>query len=199
MSRVGVPVNKSPNAARKQRSNTGEVLSDFTSQPPLPSRLDELDRQLIRLLTANGRTSNRALARLTKVSQVTVANRVRRLINEGIIRIVAVPDPERLGYPIEVLVSIQVEVKRIREVAMALCRLPEVRYVSITSGAYDLLIAALVRSNNELLSFLADKLAAIRGIQKLETAHALQVLKRNPDWSPFHAGRSDSAGPAVND
>ncbi len=148
-------------------------------------RLDELDRQLIRLLTANGRISNRELARETKVSQVTVANRVRRLISDGLIRIVAVPDPEKLGYPIEVLISVHVEVKRMHEVAKALCRLPEVRYVSITSGAYDLLIAALFRSNAELLYFLAKKVSAIRGVQKLETAHALQVLKRNPDWSPF--------------
>jgi Lrp/AsnC family transcriptional regulator for asnA, asnC and gidA len=146
--------------------------------------LDELDRQLIRHLTANGRISNRELARATKVSQVTVANRVRRLISDGLIRIVAVPDPAKLGYPIEVLINVHVEVKRLHAVATALCRLPEVRYVSITSGAYDLLIAALVRSNAELLHFLA-KLSAIRGVQKLETAHALQVLKRNPDWLPF--------------
>jgi len=185
MSRVGTSPNKSLGGDRNLRRNAAYLLSALKSQPEVYSHLDELDRQLIKLLTANGRTSNRELARVTKVSQVTVANRVRRLINESIIRIVAVPDPERLGYPIEVLVGIQVEVKRIREVATSLCRLPEVRYVSITSGAYDLLIAALVRSNSELLSFLADKLAAIRGIRKLETAHALQVLKRNPDWSPF--------------
>lgn len=145
--------------------------------------MDGLDRHLIKLLQANGRMSNRELARSTGVSEVTVATRIRRLVDEGLIRIQAVPDPSRLGYPIEVLIGIHVDVRHIREVAAALAELPEVRYVSITSGAYDILIAALVRSQADLLSFLSDKVASTPGIQKLETAHALQVVKRNPDWT----------------
>jgi Lrp/AsnC family transcriptional regulator for asnA, asnC and gidA len=180
---MDLPQKKSARVVGKATVNPHAPDSGQQLQPSM--RVDALDRQLIRLLTADGRISNRKLAQHTKVSQVTVANRVRRLIGKGLIRIVAVPDPEKLGYPIEVLISVHVEVKRLYEVATAFCRLPEVRYVSITSGAYDLLIAALVRSNAELLDFLAKKLAAIRGIQKLETAHALQILKRNPDWSPF--------------
>lgn len=150
-----------------------------------PARLDHLDRQLIRLLRVNGRASNRELARQTGVSQVTIANRIRRLLCENIIRIQAVANPVRLGYPVEVIIGINVDVPRIREAALALAALPEVRYATITSGAYDVLIAALLRSNADLVAFLTVTLPTIPGIQKIETAHALQVLKRNPDWISF--------------
>lgn len=160
------------------------ALEDLTSDEQ-PAQLDDLDRQLIRLLRENGRATNRELARVTGVSQVTIANRIRRLISDNIIRIQAVANPARLGFPVEVIVGIHVEVNQIQAAAVALADLPEVRYVTITSGAYDILIAVLLHSNADLVRFLTVTLAGIPGIRQVETAHALQVLKRNPDWIFF--------------
>ncbi len=150
-----------------------------------PAQVDDLDRRLITLLRRDGRASNRKLGKLLGVSEVTVANRIRRLLSDGIIQIHAVPDPARLGYPIEVIFVVHAEVQRLREVAVALRDLPEVRFVSITSGACDLCVSGLFRSYEDLLNFTLNKLPSIPGILRLEAAHALQVLKRNPDWSPF--------------
>lgn len=172
--------------ARQRRTRSdAKTPQTRASAPHDAADVDVLDRQLIHGLQANGRMSNRELARLTGVSEVTVAARIRRLVRDEIIRVQAVPDPTRLGYPVEAIIGIDVDVKRVREIASALAGLPEVRYVSITSGAYDIVIAAIVRSNAELLTFLSDRVAQIPGIHKLVTAHALHVLKRNPDWTPF--------------
>lgn len=176
-----------------------ETLSEEPqSEPPPPAQVDDLDKRLITLLRGNGRTSNRELARLLGVSEVTIANRIRRLLSEDIIRIQAVPNPTRLGYPMEVIFFIHVDVQRLREVATALCDIPEVRFVSITSGAYDLHVVGLFRSHSHLLNFITTKLAPVPGIQKVESAHALEVLKRNPDWSPFGEVGSPTS-PAARD
>lgn len=153
-----------------------------------PAELDTVDRQLILRLRENGRVSNRELAQHVGVSQVTVANRIRRLLDEDVIRIQAVLNPERLGFAVEVIIGIHAEVAAIRSVAQALVALEEVRYVTITSGAYDVLVAALLRSNRHLMRFLTETLAVIPGIRGVETAHALDILKRNPDWVAFSGG-----------
>jgi Lrp/AsnC family transcriptional regulator for asnA, asnC and gidA len=155
------------------------------ADPGVPFEVDEIDRRLILLLRDNGRISNRELAKLTGVSQVTVANRIRRLLNEEVIRIQAVLNPDRLGFTVEVIIGIHADVTAIRSVAEALVALDEIRYVTITSGAYDILVAALLHSNWHLMQFLTETLASIPGIRRVETAHALDVLKRNPDWVAF--------------
>jgi Lrp/AsnC family transcriptional regulator for asnA, asnC and gidA len=151
---------------------------------------------LVALLQQNGRASNRDLSRQTGVSEVTVANRIKRLVADEVIRIVAVPNPERLGFPLEVIIGMHVDVSKLRTIAETLRTLRRVRYVTIASGAYDVIIAALVRSNADLLDFLTQDVAPIPGVQKVETSHCLQVLKRNPDWSPFAAPGEPAADDA---
>lgn len=156
-----------------------------TPEGGMPIALDAIDRRLILLLRENGRVSNRELAEQVGVSQVTVANRIRRLLSEDVIRIQAVLNPERLGFAVEVIIGIHADIAAVRNVAQALVKLEEVRYVTITSGAYDVLVAALLRSNRHLMRFLTETLALIPGIRGVETAHALDILKRNPDWVAF--------------
>ncbi len=68
--------------------------------------MDELDRKLITKLQQDGRASNALLGRQVEVSEGTVRRRLKRLIQDGMIRVVAVPDPKRLGYATEALVGI---------------------------------------------------------------------------------------------
>jgi Lrp/AsnC family transcriptional regulator for asnA, asnC and gidA len=173
--------------------NTG--IGQAQPWPQAPA-LDRLDQRLVALLQQNGRASNRDLSRQTGVSEVTVANRIKRLVADEVIRIVAVPNPERLGFPLEVIIGMHVDVSKLRTIAETLRTLRRVRYVTIASGAYDVIIAALVRSNADLLDFLTQDVAPIPGVQKVETSHCLQVLKRNPDWSPFAAPGEPAADDA---
>jgi predicted DNA-binding transcriptional regulator len=120
---------------RRRRSHMPEDQGVRKVRPFDP---DELDRQIIRLLRADGRRSNREIARTLDVPEATVRYRVRRLIESNILRITASVDPEHLGYGLTAVISVQVEPNRINAVAEEISAMPEVMWVAITAGAHIL-------------------------------------------------------------
>ena len=145
--------------------------------------LDELDRQIIALLQQDGRLANVEIARTLGLAEGTVRKRLERLISAGIMRIMAVPDPAALGLSAAVLIGIQAELGQLNEVARRLAALPEVRSVHIVTGAYDLVIEAVLPSGEHLLAFLIDEVSSIAGVKRTETSHVMQAVKRACDWS----------------
>ena len=97
-------------------------------------------------------------------------------------RIVAIANPYRIGYQIDTLIGIHTEPDKVMAVSSQLAQMEEVRYVGVTTGAYELIIAALFRSNDELLQFVTTKLGRIPGVRSAQTSHVLKVLKRTYDW-----------------
>src|ERR687886_2051706 len=93
-----------------------------------PLQPDELDRQIIRLLRADGRRSNREIARRLDVPEATIRYRVRRLVESGILKITASVDPEHLGYALTAVISVQVEPERINEATQEISAMPEVMW-----------------------------------------------------------------------
>ena len=145
---------------------------------------DELEIQIISRLREDGRKSNRELARELGYSEATIRRRTQKLINDGHIKIVAIGDPYRLGYTIDVIMGVQVTPGTVAEAARAFAALDNVRAVTITSGAHDLIVAALFRSNDEMLEFMSEALAQIPGIVGLTSSHAVKVVKRSFDFFP---------------
>ena len=86
-------------------------------------KMDDLDRKIIELLQTNGRASNAQIAREVGVSEGTVRRRLRHLIQSEIIRVSAIPDPEKIGYNTVALVGIQADPDKIDEVASNLAKL----------------------------------------------------------------------------
>lgn len=150
-------------------------------------RVDEVDNRIIAALRQDGRKSNVELGREIGVSEGTIRKRVSRLIQEGIMQVIAVANPQKLGYQIEVMIGIHAAIDKVKEIADRLASTEEIRTVSISSGVYDILMVALFRDNDELLDFLMNKLSAISGIKKTETSHLLRTLKRTYDW-PVYVG-----------
>lgn len=140
--------------------------------------MDELDRKIISLLQTNGRASNAQVARQLSVSEGTVRRRVRRLIRQGIIRVVAVPDPEKLGFGTVALIGLQVDPDKIDRVADQLATLKETQYVAITTGAYDIFIWVSLGSAEELGIFLRTKVGTVPGVRRTETFVNLAIKKR---------------------
>jgi len=140
--------------------------------------MDDLDRRLIALLQVDGRASNASLARRVGVSEGTVRRRLKRLIQEGVIRVVAVPDPERLGQGTEALVGIQTDPDKIEEVANHLAHLEETHWTAITTGVYDIFVWVALPSSEALRNFLREKVASIPGLRRHETFVSLSVKKR---------------------
>jgi Lrp/AsnC family transcriptional regulator, regulator for asnA, asnC and gidA len=149
-----------------------------------PNEIDDLDLQIIAELRRDGRTSNRDLARLLGYSEATIRRRVKALIDQGRIKIVAIADPYLLGYAIDVIIDIEVQPGKVKEVARRFAELDNVRAVTITTGAADLVVAALFRSNDDLLEFFASSVGEIPGVVRTSTSHTLRVVKRSFDLFP---------------
>ncbi len=147
--------------------------------------LDETDRQIIRLLNEDGRMSSAEIARrLGGVPPRTVNHRVEGLIARGIIAVRAIVNPAALGYSIMADVFIEVEPGRVREVAEAAARFPQVSYAACATGECDVSISVRVRSLEELFDFVTEQLSRIPGVRRTQT-HLLPVkLKDIDSWLP---------------
>ena len=140
--------------------------------------MDELDRKLISLLQTNGRASNAQIARQVGVSEGTVRRRLRRLIQEEVIRVVAIPDPEKMGFSTAALIGLQVEPDKVDDVANRLAELREAQYVAVTTGAYDVFVWAALTSAEDLGAFLRTKVGVVTGVRRTETFVNLSIKKR---------------------
>ena len=140
--------------------------------------MDDLDRKIIELLQINGRASNASIARDVGVSEGTVRRRLRRLVQDEIIRVVAVPDPEKMGLNTVALIGIQADPDKLDDVAARLADLPETQYVSLTTGSFDLFIWVALLSSEELGNFLRHRVGVINGVRRTETFVNLVIVKK---------------------
>ncbi len=140
--------------------------------------MDELDRKIIALLQMDGRASNAKIAREVGVSEGTVRRRLRKLLDDDVVRVVAVPNLEKLGFSTTALIGLQTGPGRSDEVAEALVDLPEAHYVSVTTGAYDVFLWVGLESAESLGQFLRNKIGSIQSVQRTETFVNLSIKKR---------------------
>ena len=140
--------------------------------------MDELDSRIIEMLQEDGRASNAGIAREVGVSEGTVRRRLKRLVQEEYIRVVALLDPGKMGYVSEALIGVQVDPDKIDQVAGDLAELHEVSWVSVTTGAYDIFAWASLPSPELLGIFLRNKVGTVLGVRRTETFVSLAVRKR---------------------
>jgi Lrp/AsnC family transcriptional regulator for asnA, asnC and gidA len=144
--------------------------------------LDSLDREIIGQLQADGRRSNVDIARKAGVAEATVRKRLERLVKDGIIQIIALPNPEMVSLPVQAMIMLQVELLHSNEVAARLASMPEVRSLYRITGEHDLVADALFSSQDHLRRFLSETLSALPGVHRSSTSHVLTVLKPITQW-----------------
>ncbi len=143
--------------------------------------IDAIDEELIRQLQTDGRRPYTQLAKVVKLSEAAVRQRVQRLLDQGVMQVVAVTDPTRLGMRRQAMVGIKVE-GDLRNVADALAELDDVVYVVLTAGPVDLLAEVVVGSDEDLLSLLNDRIRKIPGVVSTETSIYLSLRKQTYQW-----------------
>lgn len=143
--------------------------------------LDETNKRIIEQLQRDGRMSYAALAKIVGLSEAAVRQRVQRLLDTGVMQIVAVTDPLTLGFARQVMVGIRVA-GDLRPVAEALAAIREVDYVVICAGGYDLLAELVCTDDDHLLHLLNDSIRAIPGVQTTETFVYLKLTKQTYAW-----------------
>jgi Lrp/AsnC family transcriptional regulator for asnA, asnC and gidA len=163
----------SPNArngrARASTTRGGDDVSD-------------LDKRIIEHLQQDGRRPFTQIANELGVSEAAVRARTNRLVERGILQVVGVTDPLKLGFHQMALIGIRCEPDKLVEVADRIAEMSEVDYVVITAGSYDLLVETVCEDNEALLRFLADKLRQIEGVRDTETFVYLRMVKQTYQW-----------------
>lgn len=141
------------------------------------TNLDLYDRCVIALLQVDGRLSHTEIARRLGIPEATVRRRMKRLVDERTIRIVAQPEPFKTGFGVRTIIGLKVQPGKVTEAVAMLRPLSQVRYVGVTAGAYDLVVETIFQDNKELRDFILETLGQIPGLQSAETAYLLDIAK----------------------
>ncbi|MBI4186825.1 MAG: Lrp/AsnC family transcriptional regulator [Chloroflexi bacterium] len=140
-------------------------------------KIDLLDRRVLDLMMQNAYQSNGALARQLGVNAATVRRRVKKLIQGGMARIIAVPDPRKLGTPLRALIAFDVANDSMDSVMTALSTRAEVKWLAATTGRFDVIASVWLPSTSELLSFMKEEVGKLEGIRNAEIFLCLRVQK----------------------
>ena len=140
--------------------------------------MDELDSKIIAMLQQDGRASNAGIARSVGVSEGTVRRRLKRLVDDNFIQVIAMLNPGKMGFGAEALIGIQVDPEKVDEVSHDISQLDEISWVAVTTGSYDIFAWATLESSESLGLFLRTKVGIIVGVRRTETFVSLSVKKR---------------------
>lgn len=143
--------------------------------------LDDLDKRIIERLQEDGRTPYTRLAGAVGLSEAAVRQRVQRLIDSGVMQIVAVTDPLTIGFRRMAMIGVNVE-GDIPSVADTLAAMPEVDYVVVAAGSFDLLIEVVCEDDDHLLTLLNDKIRVLPGVRSTESFIYLRLFKQTYAW-----------------
>lgn len=157
-------------------------VTSESSRASVELPLDALDHKIIAVLQENARLTNAEVAAQVSSSEPTVRRRVDRLLQNQVIKIVAVAPPFALGYHVVAILGIQIDHSHLDEIQEALQKMPEIRFAGITLGSYDVVAEVWFHSNTELLAFLHERLSQIPGIQRIESLQAVKMIKYAYDW-----------------
>jgi Lrp/AsnC family transcriptional regulator for asnA, asnC and gidA len=148
---------------------------------PPPFELDAIDKAIVRHLQVDGRISYSKLGPMVGLSQAAVRQRVHRLIARGVMQVVAVTDPEMLGFDVQAMIGIAVD-GDVKEVAKHLTDLSEVDYVVITAGRFDVFTEVVCTDMHHLLDLVNDRIRPIPGVRTTEIFPYLQLVQQTYSW-----------------
>lgn len=143
--------------------------------------LDDVSRRLVEALQRDGRRSYAALAQDVGLSEAAVRQRVKRLLDDGVMQIVAVTDPMTIGFSRQAMVGIKAQ-GDLRAIAEKLSNLPELEYVVLCAGSFDLLIELVCEDDEHLLRLLDESVRSIDGVRETETFMYLRLVKQTYAW-----------------
>jgi Lrp/AsnC family transcriptional regulator for asnA, asnC and gidA len=166
----------------RREDHDGRVTAEIRHRPlPHDAALDDAARRIIAQLQTDGRRSYAAIAKSVGLSEAAVRQRIQRLVETGVIRIVAVTDPRALGLHRQAMVGVRAD-GDLRTVADELVRVEEVDDVVITAGGFDLLVAVSATDDDHLLRVLDDGIRRVQGVRETETFVYLRQTKHTYPW-----------------
>ena len=152
-------------------------MMDAHNNIPKLADLDEVDQKIFEALRQDGRTPFSQIAEQLDVSPGMIRMRYNRLVDMGLLKVVAITNPLRLGYDAMAMIGIRTDGKKMLEVAKKVAGFEEVVYLVVTSGRYDIMAEVFCRDHADLLRFLTEKLYTIEGVRETESFLQLKIVK----------------------
>jgi len=146
-----------------------------------PVALDDIAKSIIEQLQADGRRSYAEIGKAVGLSEAAVRQRVQKLIDAGLMQIVAVTDPKQLGFARQALIGIRATGDTV-ELAERIAEMTEVAYVILTAGSFDILAECVVADDDALITVLNHRIRALEGVVGTETFVNLRTVKERFDW-----------------
>jgi Lrp/AsnC family transcriptional regulator, regulator for asnA, asnC and gidA len=167
------PVTLQASDGRRRHANPGSAAGPAVV-------LDDTAKRIIEQLQQDGRRSYAAIGKAVGLSEAAVRQRVQRLIDTGVMQIVAVTDPLTLGFRRQTMIGIRCE-GDLERVAEHLAVLDEIDYVVITAGSFDLLVEVVCEDDDHLLEILS-RIRAVPSVTGTETFVYLKLRKQTYSW-----------------
>lgn len=143
--------------------------------------LDDTSKAIIEQLQDDGRRSYADIGKAVGLSEAAVRQRVQKLIDGGVMQIVAVTDPLQLGFLRQAMIGIRVSGDT-RAVADSVADIPAVDYVVLTAGSFDLLVEIVCEDDEKLLDILNEQIRSLDGVLSTETFVYLKLRKQLYNW-----------------
>ncbi len=171
-----------PNSLRiPLRFRPGSAKIETVSSKRTSLALDATSKAIIEQLQIDGRRSYAEIGKAVGLSEAAVRQRVQKLTDAGVMQIVAVTDPMRIGFSRLAMIGIRVSGDT-RVVADHLADLPEVSYLILSAGSFDLMAEVVCEDDDGLIEFLNQKIRTLDGVASTETFVYLQLKKQKYDW-----------------
>jgi len=165
---------------KKNIENNKKNAENISAAPN--TKLDRVDCRLITLLQKDGRMPNKALARELGISEFTVRRRLTRLLENDVIKIVAVASPIDLGFKIAGNLKIKIDMKKSAGVLEQLEKIDAVVWVALTTGGTDIDVDFVTRSLEEFKELVFTNISNIDGVVSIETSLMVDLVKDKHDW-----------------
>ncbi len=143
---------------------------------------DKTDSRIICLLQENGRMPYREIAERVGISETNARARVHRLLEEDIIRIVAVSDPAKLGYEFDGNIKLKIETRKLEAILGKLKSFKEITFIALMTGNSDIDIDFIVRSKKELDNLIFKKISSIDGVIQTGASLIIRYEKDIYSW-----------------
>jgi DNA-binding Lrp family transcriptional regulator len=143
--------------------------------------VDEIDRTLLKFLKDDGRISFRELAAQVAVSSQTISDRIAKMTEKGVIRgFTVIVDQNKVGYPINFVVELDVDLSRMREIQENLMQYSELYQIHVITGDHDILALGMAKNILHLYEIIEEKISNIEGIKATKTSLSLKTIKEIP-------------------
>ena len=150
-------------------------------EPDRGAGLDSISKAIIEQLQSDGRRAYARIASVVGLSEAAVRQRVARLVDSGVMQIVAVTNPLQLGFTRQAMIGIRAE-GNLEPVVEALRAMDEVDYVVITAGSFDILVEVVCADDDHLLDLLNKQIRTIPGVRATESFVYLKLAKQTYQW-----------------